>query len=146
MASIMVPAYPDSLKSACAASRMRCLVFSACSARRVRGFLELLTRSISIQYHCVNTCDLYRGHRARRGIPWPISRWLLPRTALINVNMQQCFVEEQPAGLAGRARGRRPRQPAGGACRAAGILVIHTRGWMRPDGSNLGVMAKLVPP
>lgn len=32
------------------------------------------------------------------------------------------------------------------ACRRAGIFVVHTRGWMRPDGSNLGVMGEIVPP
>jgi ureidoacrylate peracid hydrolase len=68
------------------------------------------------------------------------------RTALINVDMQNCFVENSPLasrdGLA--VAGRVNRLAA--ACRAAGILVIHTRGWMRPDGSNLGVMAELVPP
>ena len=68
------------------------------------------------------------------------------RTALINVDMQRCFVEGSPLaspdGLTVLARINR----LAAACRDAGILIVHTRGWMRPDGSNLGVMAKLVPP
>ena len=66
-------------------------------------------------------------------------------TALINIDMQRCFVEGSPLaspdGLALVDRINR----LSGACRHAGTLVVHTRGWMRPDGSNLGVMAELVP-
>ena len=68
------------------------------------------------------------------------------KTALVNVDMQHCFVEGSPLaspdGLAlldkvnGLIR----------SCRQAGVLVVHTRGWMARDGSNLGVMAELVPP
>ena len=68
------------------------------------------------------------------------------KTALVNVDMQRCFVEGSPLaspdGLAllnkvnGLIR----------TCRQAGVLVVHTRGWMARDGSNLGVMAELVPP
>ncbi len=68
------------------------------------------------------------------------------RTALLNVDMQRCFVEGSPLA-----------SPDGPAllekinrliriCRATGALVVHTRGWMARDGSNLGVMAELVPP
>jgi nicotinamidase-related amidase len=68
------------------------------------------------------------------------------RTALINVDMQNCFVEGSPLsapdGLVVLQRINR----LAGACRRAGILVVHTRGWMRPDGSNLGVMGEIVPP
>lgn len=68
------------------------------------------------------------------------------RTALINVDMQRCFVEGSPLAspdgldLVGRVN------ELSAACRKAGALVVHTRGWMRPDGSNLGVMGELVPP
>lgn len=68
------------------------------------------------------------------------------RTALINVDMQRCFVEESPLAspdgliVLGRINS------LAAACRKAGILVVHTRGWMRADGSNLGVMGELVPP
>jgi biuret amidohydrolase len=55
---------------------------------------------------------------------------LIPaKTALINVDMQRCFVEGTPlASPDGRA------------------LVVHTRVRMARDGSDLGVMAELVPP
>src|SRR4051812_40850170 len=68
------------------------------------------------------------------------------RTALLNVDMQNCFVEgsplSSPDGLAVLERINR----LAACCRAAGIPVIPPRGWMRPDGSNLGVMGGLVPP
>ena len=63
------------------------------------------------------------------------------RTALVNVDIQNCFVESAPDGpvvvesinrLAAR-------------CRDAGILVIHTRHVLRADGSNMGVLGELVP-
>src|SRR5689334_2300554 len=60
--------------------------------------------------------------------------------------MQRCFVEgtalaapDGPA-LLGRINGLIR------TCRETGVLVVHTRGWMAKDGSNLGVMAELVPP
>jgi biuret amidohydrolase len=68
------------------------------------------------------------------------------RTALINVDMQNCFVEGSPLAspdgleLVERINGLTK------VCRDVGALVVHTRGWMRPDGSNLGVMGELVPP
>lgn len=72
---------------------------------------------------------------------------LMPsRTALINVDMQKCFVEggplASPDGLSLVDRINRLSE----VCRDAGILVVHTRVWMRPDGANLGVMGELVPP
>jgi nicotinamidase-related amidase len=68
------------------------------------------------------------------------------RTALLNVDMQRCFVEGSPLAV--------PEGPAlvervnglSRTFRDLGALVVHTRGWMRPDGSNLGVMGELVPP
>lgn len=68
------------------------------------------------------------------------------RAALINVDMQNCFVEGSPlASPDGPALLQRVNGLAD-ACRRAGILVVHTRGWMRRDGSDLGVMGELVPP
>lgn len=72
---------------------------------------------------------------------------LLPTTtALINVDMQRCFVEGSPlAPPAGQALVPKINRLIE-ACRTAGVLVVHTRGWMAKDGSNLGVMSELVPP
>lgn len=68
------------------------------------------------------------------------------KTALINVDMQKCFVEGSPlASPEGPELVERINRLAK-VCRDAGVLVVHTRGWMRPDGSNLGVMRELVPP
>ncbi|MGA8993222.1 MAG: isochorismatase family cysteine hydrolase [Nocardioidaceae bacterium] len=68
------------------------------------------------------------------------------RTALVDVDMQRCFVEGSPlASPQGPVVLQRINQLIA-ACRDAGALVVHTRGWMRPGGSNLGVMGELVPP
>jgi ureidoacrylate peracid hydrolase len=69
-----------------------------------------------------------------------------PTTALINVDMQRCFVEGSPLAS---PDGRPLFDKVNGlirTCREAGVLVVHTRVWMARDGSNLGVMAELVPP
>jgi ureidoacrylate peracid hydrolase len=63
------------------------------------------------------------------------------RTALVNVDLQNCFVAGAPDGLA--TLDRINRVAAG--CREAGILVIHTSHVLRPDGSNMGVLGELVP-
>jgi biuret amidohydrolase len=72
---------------------------------------------------------------------------LIPaKTALINVDMQRCFVEGSPLAS---PDGRALVTTINGlirTCREAGVLVVHTRGWMARDGSDLGVMAELVPP
>lgn len=72
---------------------------------------------------------------------------LMPhRTALLNVDMQRCFVGASPlASPDGPALVARINELAQ-TCRDAGALVVHTRCWMRADGSNLGVMGELVPP
>ena len=61
------------------------------------------------------------------------------RTTLINVDLQNCFVDslDDPHPLLDRIN----RLSA--ACRAAGVLVIHTRHVVRPDGSNLGVLREV---
>ena len=67
-------------------------------------------------------------------------------TALINVDMQRCFVEGTPlASPRGVDLAQRINRLIA-ACREAGIVVIHTRGWLLRDGSNLGSVADLVPP
>jgi len=67
------------------------------------------------------------------------------RTALVNVDMQNCFVQgypiSAPDGLA--ILGRINRLAA--TCRAAGILVINVRQVFRPDGSNIGVLGEINP-
>jgi nicotinamidase-related amidase len=66
-------------------------------------------------------------------------------TAILNVDMQRCFVEGSPIAAPG-GLALLPRINALlEACRHAGMLVVHTRGWMRSDGSNVGTMAELVP-
>ena len=67
------------------------------------------------------------------------------RTALINVDMQNCFVEgypiSAPDGLVVLERVNR----LAAACRNAGVLVIHASIVVRPDGSNLGVLGEFSP-
>ena len=68
------------------------------------------------------------------------------RTALLNVDMQNCFVEGSPiAAPDGLAILERVNRLAA-ACRKAGILVIHASIVMRPDRSNLGILAEFSPP
>ncbi len=67
------------------------------------------------------------------------------RMALINVDMQNCFVHGSPiAAPDGLALLVRVNQLAA-VCRAAGIPVIHTSHVLRPDGSNMGVLAEIGP-
>lgn len=68
------------------------------------------------------------------------------RTALVNVDLQEAFVEGYPLsavdgpGVLERVNGLTAK------CRPAGIVVVHTRYVLRPDGSNLGVAAAQMPP
>jgi ureidoacrylate peracid hydrolase len=67
------------------------------------------------------------------------------RTALIDVDMQNCFVENSPVA-APRGREILPRiNRLAAACRRAGTMVIHTIHVVRPDGSNTGVMGDIIP-
>ena len=68
------------------------------------------------------------------------------RTALVIVNMQNCFVADSPiaAPLGTEVAGRLNRLAA--ACRPAGIPVIWTRHVVRPDGSNTGLLGQVIPP
>lgn len=71
---------------------------------------------------------------------------LIPaRTALVNVDMQCCFVEGHPIsvpdGLACLERVNR----VAAACRKAGMLVVHTSMVYRPDGSNVGIVKEFDP-
>jgi len=68
------------------------------------------------------------------------------RTALINVDLQNCFVDgypfPPPDGLAVLDRINR----LAAVWRAAGILVVHTSHVLRPDVSNMGVLGEMAPP
>lgn len=68
------------------------------------------------------------------------------KTALVNVDTQNCFVADSPIsapdGLVVLARINQLAK----ACRQAGILVIHTAFVLRPDGSNIGVLAETSAP
>ena len=68
------------------------------------------------------------------------------RTALVIVDMQNCFVAGSPiaAPQGTQVAGRLNRLAA--ACRQADITVIWTRHVTRPDGSNTGLLGELIPP
>jgi ureidoacrylate peracid hydrolase len=67
------------------------------------------------------------------------------KTALINIDMQNCFVENSPVA-APRGTEILPRiNKLANACREQGALVIHTVHVVRPDGSNTGVMGEIIP-
>ena len=67
------------------------------------------------------------------------------QTALLNVDMQNCFVHgsafSAPDGLAVQDRINR----VAAACRAAGIVVIHASHVLRPGGLNIGVLGEIAP-
>jgi nicotinamidase-related amidase len=63
------------------------------------------------------------------------------RTALVNVDLQNYFVDTTHGGVALVER----INELAAACRQAGILVIHTAHVLRPDGSNIGVLGEIVP-
>ena len=65
---------------------------------------------------------------------------LVPRrAALVNVDLQNMFVESTSDGPDIVERVNRLAE----ACRTAGVLVIHTRHVLRPDGSNMGVLGEI---
>ena len=67
------------------------------------------------------------------------------KTALLNIDMQNCFVENSPVA-APRGREILPRiNKLAEVCRKRGALVIHTVHVVRPDGSNTGVMGVIIP-
>ncbi len=63
------------------------------------------------------------------------------RMALINVDMQNVFVDETPDGLVVLDRINRLAT----VCREPGGLVIHVRHVLLPDSSNAGIFGELVP-
>ena len=68
------------------------------------------------------------------------------RMALVNVDMQNCFVENSPIAAPGGREVLGRINHLIDACRAAGVLIIHTAHVVRPDGSNTGVMGEIIPP
>jgi nicotinamidase-related amidase len=64
------------------------------------------------------------------------------KMALVNIDMQNRFVEDTPDGHVTLDRINRLAE----VCRESGILVIHARHVLRPDGSNMGVLAEVAPP
>src|SRR3954453_1066032 len=68
------------------------------------------------------------------------------KTALLNVDMQRCFVEDTPLASPDGPALVEKINALIRTCRETGALIVHPRGWMARDGSNQGVMAELVPP
>ena len=67
------------------------------------------------------------------------------RTALINVDIQNCFVENSPiASPEGPAVLKRINRFIAGA-RSYGVKIIHTAHWLRPDYSDIGVLDQVIP-
>jgi ureidoacrylate peracid hydrolase len=67
------------------------------------------------------------------------------KTTLLNIDMQNCFVEHSPVA-APRGREIVPRiNKLADVCRRHGAQVIHTLHLVRPDGSNTGVMGVIIP-
>lgn len=62
-------------------------------------------------------------------------------TSLLNIDMQNCFVEAAQDGIATLDRINR----FAATCRDAGILVIHTAHVLNTDGSDMGLLGELVP-
>jgi nicotinamidase-related amidase len=67
------------------------------------------------------------------------------RTALVNVDMQNCFVENSPVAAPGGVELLERINRLASKCRQAGILVIHVRHVLRPDGSNAGILMDIPP-
>ncbi len=67
------------------------------------------------------------------------------RTALLNVDLQNCFVEDSPLAAPDGPEVLKRVNRLAAACRKAGILVIHASVVLRPDHSNLGVLAEFSP-
>jgi nicotinamidase-related amidase len=68
------------------------------------------------------------------------------RAALINVDLQNCFVAGSPISAPERPAILERVNHLAAVCREAGMLVVHTRFVLRPDGSNAGVLAETAPP
>lgn len=67
------------------------------------------------------------------------------RMALINVDMQNCFVHNSPIAAPDGLELLARINHLAAVCRTAGMPVIHTSHVLRPDGSNMGVLAEIGP-
>ncbi len=68
------------------------------------------------------------------------------KMALVNVDMQNCFVENSPIAAPGGLEVLGRINALAEACRANGVQVVHTAHVVRDDGSNIGVMGEIIPP
>ncbi len=68
------------------------------------------------------------------------------RTALMNIDLQDCFVRDSPVFAPDGPAVVERLNRLSAACREAGIAVIHTRLVLRPDGSDLGLLGETSPP
>lgn len=66
------------------------------------------------------------------------------RAALLNVDMQNCFVENSPIAAQGGLVILERVNRLASECRAAGATVIHTAHLLREGGSNAGLLAENV--
>ena len=69
----------------------------------------------------------------------------LKRLALVNVDMQNCFVENSPFAAPDAFEVMRRINRLAEACRKSDVMVVHTLHVVRPDGSNAGVMGEIIP-
>jgi ureidoacrylate peracid hydrolase len=60
------------------------------------------------------------------------------RTAFLNVDLQNCFVEGYPVSAPDGPALLRRLNTFAATCRSTGVRVIHTAHVLRPDGSNAG--------
>jgi ureidoacrylate peracid hydrolase len=67
------------------------------------------------------------------------------RTALVIVDMQNCFVADSPVAAPLGVEVARRLNRLAAACRQADITVIWTRHVVRPDGSNTGLLGEVIP-
>jgi len=68
------------------------------------------------------------------------------RTAVIVVDMQNCFVENSPFAAPGGIEVLHRLNKVVDQYRSGGASIIFTRHVMRNDGSNIGIMATCLPP
>ncbi len=67
------------------------------------------------------------------------------RTALINVDLQNCFVENSPIASPDGPKIVDCVNRLARCCRAHAVAVVHTAHRLRPDRSNTGVLGEILP-